>query len=172
MVNTEDFDAIFRDYYSRVYGFLLKMCNYSMELAEELAQETFFQAYLSLGSFRGGCQLGTWLIQIAKNRFYMSLRRQKPKQAPPEDTYPPANGSENGMEDKVIQRELLLRARQIIDGMSPNMSEVMLYRIYSDLPYAQIAALLKISEGSAKVLFHRGKELLRKKLKEEYGYEI
>ena len=168
----EDFDAIFRGYYSQVYGFLLKMCDYNRELAEELAQETFFQAYLSIDSFRGGCQLGTWLIQIAKNRCYMSRRKRKAEQAPPEDTYPQTGSSVNGMEDKFIQRELLLRARQIIDGMSPNMSDVMLYRIYSGLPYAQIAALLKISESSAKVLFHRGKELLRKKLKEEYGYEI
>lgn len=168
----EEFDAVFQGHYAQVYGFLLKLCDFDRDMAEELTQETFFQAYLSIGSFRGGCQVKTWLIQIAKNRFYMSLRKRKPGQVPMEETDREAGSSGEGMEDKVIRRELLSRARQVIDGMAPAMRDVMLYRIYTDLTYSQIAALLSISESSAKVLFHRGKELLRKKLKEVYGYEI
>lgn len=56
--------------------------------------------------------------------------------------------------------------------MQPAMRDVILYRVYSNLPYSQIAALLSISESSAKVLFYRGKQLLRTQLKEAYGYEI
>lgn len=52
------------------------------------------------------------------------------------------------------------------------MRDVMIYRIYSDMPYVQIGRLLSIKENSAKVIFFRGKEILRKRLKEDYGYEI
>lgn len=84
----------------------------------------------------------------------------------------PVDNSIGEIVDQLYQRQLIIHARIIIDGMQPNMRDVVLYRIYSELPYSQIAILLSISESSAKVLYHRGKELLRKKLKEDYGYEI
>lgn len=68
--------------------------------------------------------------------------------------------------------ETLTQALQVIDTMQPAMRDVILYCVYSDLPYAQIATLLSISESSAKVLFYRGKHLLRQKMKAEFGYEI
>ncbi len=52
------------------------------------------------------------------------------------------------------------------------MRDVMIYRICSDLSYKQIGLLMNISESSAKVLFFRSKQLLRSKLKEDYGYEL
>lgn len=166
----EDFDGIFRAYYSAVYGFLLKLSGFDCDLAQDLAQETFFEAYLAISDFKGGCELRTWLIGIAKNRFYMALRRQK-REAVRELAELPT-GDITTVEDELYRRELLRRSRSVIDGMQPKMREVMLYRIYSDLPYAQICATMGISESSAKTLFHRGKSLLQKRLREDYGYEI
>lgn len=169
----EQFDTIYQSHYSEVYGFLLKMCNYNKDIAEELTQETFYQVYISIANFKGNCQLKTWLIQIAKNRFYMALRKKKFASASLDKMeIETVDYSLESFTDELYQKELLVRARIVIDDMRPNMRDVVLYRIYSDLPYSQIATLLSISESSAKVLFHRGKELLRKKLKEIYGYEI
>lgn len=169
----QEFEAVFQKYHSDVYRFLLKMSDYDKEMAEELTSETFYQAYLAIARFKGKCQIKTWLIQIAKNQFYAALRKQKFKPTSFEDVV--SEPAEDPVEEKIeeaYQRELLCHARSIIEAMAPKMKEVMLYRIYSDLPYTQIAILLSISESSAKVLYHRGKELLRKKLKEDHGYEI
>lgn len=75
-------------------------------------------------------------------------------------------------QDETVKRQVLIHARKVIDSMEPKMRDVMIYRIYSDMPYAQIGRLLSIKENSAKVIFFRGKEILRKRLKEDYGYEI
>lgn len=171
----EQFELIFREHYSSVYAFLLKLSNYHSDIAEELAQETLFRAYLAIGDFKGKCQLRTWLIQIAKNCFYMYLRKNKAQTLSfheMESDSVAYSASEKSFTDILSEREMLANARVILDGMQPNMRDVMLYRIYSDLPYSQIAILLSISESSAKVLFHRGKNMLRTRLKEEYGYEI
>ena len=56
--------------------------------------------------------------------------------------------------------------------MQPKMRDIMLYWIYSDLPYLQIARLLFMSESSAKVLFYREKHILHNQLQEKYGYEL
>lgn len=167
----EEFETLFRRYYEDLYAFLMRLTGWDPTLAEELTQETFYRAFMALPDFRGQCQWRTWLIQIAKNCFYQTMRKRwdpLPLHALPAEPPAPGPSPEISMEE----RELLLRARILIDQMQPAMRDVMLYRIYTDLPYAQIAALLSISESSAKVLFHRGKHLLRTQLKEAYGYEI
>lgn len=169
----EKFDTIFQNHYADIYSFLLKISNYNNDISEELTQETFYQAYLSIANFKGNCQLKTWLIQIAKNRFYMGLRKEKYHPAFfREMIKEPVEHPIEEIADEIYKKEILFHARLIIDNMQPNMKDVMLYRIYSDLPYSEIAALLSISKSSAKVLFFRGKELLRKELKETYKYEI
>ena len=46
--------------------------------------------------------------------------------------------------------------------------DVVLLRLYAELPFSQIAESMKITENSAKVLFHRAKKLLMEELKNEY----
>jgi RNA polymerase sigma-70 factor (ECF subfamily) len=65
------------DYQKDVYRFLLKLTGYQHGLAEELTQETFYQAITSFSKFKGHCQVKTWLYQIAKNVLYQYLRKKK-----------------------------------------------------------------------------------------------
>lgn len=167
----ETFEELFRTCYRDVYHFIMKLSGYDAALSEELTQETFYRAYLALPDFRGQCQFKTWLIQIAKNCFYQALRKKRDT-LPLHELRAEPSGDAPPLPEELEDAETLARARQIIDAMQPAMRDVILYRVYSDLPYAQIAALLSISESSAKVLFHRGKHLLRQKMKEEFGYEI
>jgi RNA polymerase sigma factor (sigma-70 family) len=53
---------------------------YDYPLSEELTQETFYQAFISIDKFQGRCQIKTWLCQIAKNTFYQYLRKKKREQ--------------------------------------------------------------------------------------------
>ena len=51
-------------------------------------------------------------------------------------------------------------------------ADVLSYRLFQEMPYAEIAGLLGISENSAKVIYHRARAKLRKILEEAYGYEV
>lgn len=169
----EDFEKLFSCCYGTVYNFLLKMSDYNEDLAAELTQDTFYNAYLAIGDFKGGCKPETWLIAIAKNRFYMFLRDKKKAALSLEEIgADTADGRSLSPLEETAKRQVLFHGRKIIESMEPKMRDVMIYRIYSDMPYAQIGRLLSIKENSAKVIFFRGKEILRRRLKEEYGYEI
>ena len=55
----ESFEEIYSLYFKDIYRYVLSLCRNS-EQAEEITQETFFQAMKSISSFRGDCKMTVW----------------------------------------------------------------------------------------------------------------
>ena len=161
----EDFEAIYQEYYQRVFAFLFKMCQ-DRDLSEELTQESFYQALKSFHRYDGSCSLFTWLAAIAKNTYFKHLRKNTGRVL--EIIDPEESAVTGGEEDdpaEVLQKRTELEAlRRIIDKLPERYRDVVTLRIYGDLPFAEIAKILKISENSAKVLFYRAKNQIREEL--------
>ena len=161
----EDFEAIYQEYYQRVYAFLFKMCQ-DRDLSEELTQESFYQALKSFHRYDGSCSLFTWLAAIAKNTYFKHLRKSA---ARPVDLIDPEESAVTGGEEEdpaeLLEKRTELEAlRRIIDRLPDKYRDVVTLRIYGDLPFAEIARILKLSENSAKVLFYRAKNQIREEL--------
>ena len=62
-------------------------------------------------------------------------------------------------------------SRSLVSGMEipKKYRDVVLLRIYAELPFSQIALALKISENSAKVIFFRAKKKMMEVLKDEFA---
>src|SRR5689334_20323252 len=73
------FNEIVLRYKSKVYNFIHRMIP-SMQDAEDLTQETFVRAYLSIRSFQSRAGLNTWLFRIATNLCIDYGRRAKKTQ--------------------------------------------------------------------------------------------
>ena len=73
----DSFDDLFQRYSKDVFRFLFKLCGYNQTLAEDLMQDTFLYVYLGLSDFRSECPIKTWILQIAKNRYFLYLRNKK-----------------------------------------------------------------------------------------------
>jgi RNA polymerase sigma-70 factor (ECF subfamily) len=65
-----------REYYPGIYRHLLYLSGHR-EIAEDLTQETFFQAWRHLDRFEGRAPLGHWLHRIAHREFVRSLRSRR-----------------------------------------------------------------------------------------------
>lgn len=72
----ESFEEIYSLYFKDIYRYVLSLCRNS-EQAEEITQETFFQAMKSISSFRGDCKMTVWLCQIAKHLYFAQKRKEK-----------------------------------------------------------------------------------------------
>lgn len=59
-------DEIYRQYARTVYKYLRSLTR-DADLAEELTQETFYQAIRSSNRYDGSAKITTWLCGIAKN---------------------------------------------------------------------------------------------------------
>ena len=80
----DDMSAIYQQHARTVYKFLLAQCH-DPDLAEELTQETFYQAVRSADRFDGGCKVSVWLCQIAKHLWYQHLRKRRREVPMPEE---------------------------------------------------------------------------------------
>lgn len=162
------FDEIYLSHFSYVRRFLLKLCKGNEHTADDLTQETFFQAYISIHRFEGNCRVETWLCAIAQNVFYAFLRKEKSKNHFEKTQTIGENAGYAIQENYYLEHDIAIVLKQF-----PNVTaKVLMYRLFHDMPYAEISKLLRISENSAKVIYHRGRIKLKEILKKEYGYEI
>ena len=109
----DDMNEIYRNHAQTVYKFLLSH-THDPDLAEELTQETFYQAVRSIDRFDGGCKVSVWLCQIAKHLWYQHLRRHK-REAPMPEEAPevPAASAEEVLLEREGRLDPALTARFI-----------------------------------------------------------
>ncbi len=164
------FEEIYNLYHKDVYNFILKLSGYQTDISEELLQETFYQAYISLHRFRGGCEMKTWLCQIAKNTYY-SFIRSKVKQNKIIAAFSVREVYDD-IADSLERKDQFLHIKTVIESLDEMSRSIVQYRLYSELSYKEIASLLHMKETTAKVTYYRAKVRIQQLLKEVYGYEI
>ena len=165
-----EFEELYNSYYKDVYYFVLKLTGYQEHITEEVTQETFFQAFLSLKRFRGECSIKSWLCQIAKNTYYKYLRTHAKQLDMEEELFIEKEGKT--LSEVVEEKQMMSHLRKVIAELSERDRTIAECRLFCDMSYREIGSILGIREATAKVLFSRVKVKIQQRLKEEYGYEI
>ena len=153
----EDMEAVYRRYAQTVYKFLLSQCH-SAQMAEELTQETFYQAVRSIDRFDGSCKVSVWLCQIAKHLWYQHLRKANRETELPEEAELPLVPS---AEEEAVSRSGQLDLLRQIHSLPEPGREVVYLRAFGGLSFREIGEVLWKSENWARVTFYRSKERLR-----------
>lgn len=154
----DDMDQIYQQHAQTVYRFLLAHSK-DPGLAEELTQETFYQAIRSIHRFDGTCKLSVWLCQIAKHLWYQHLRKKKREEPMPDE--PPDTPSPSA-EEGLLEQEGRLELLKQIHALPELQREVVYLRAFGGLSFREIGDVLGKTETWARVTFYRGKEQLRK----------
>lgn len=157
----QSMDKIYREYAELVYRFLLgKTGNES--IAEELTQETFYQAVKSIERFDGTCKLSTWLCAIAKHQL-QAYRRKHPPQESLED-YKELPGT--GVEAEIFSSERRVELMKKLHLCPEPYREILYLRIFGSLSFKEIGEIMGKTENWARVTFYRAKERLKKEMSE------
>ena len=154
MDTTPDLHEAYTRHARTVYRFLLSQCG-SADLAEELTQETFYQAVRSADRFDGSCKVSTWLCQIAKHLFYHHVRKRNREEPLPEegDGLPPLPSAESEAIDRDGQLSLLRR----IHALPEPGREVVYLRTFGGLSFREIGEIFGKQETWARVTYHRAR---------------
>ena len=161
-MDKEKIDEIYRENAAMIYKYLCGLTRDS-GLAEELTQETFFQAIKGIEKFRGDCKISVWLCGIAKNLWYKELeKRSRHKTDSLDDTMP----SNENVEKKTLNNLEKVEVFRLMHNLDDVTREVMYLRLAGELKFSEIASILGKTENWARVTYYRGKQKIMKGMKE------
>lgn len=152
-------DEIYKDYAQTVYKYLLSLTR-DEALAEELTQETFYQAIRTCDRYDGSCSLPTWLCAIAKNAL-RTYRRKHPPQEDIDDIPEEAFAQPSAESGAVASEDRVALFRRLHELPEPY-REILYLRIFGGLSFREIGEVQGRTENWARVTFYRSKEKLRK----------
>ena len=155
-----DFDSIYRQNADTVFRFLLARTG-SVDLSEELTQETFYQAIKSIDRYDGKSTISSWLCGIAKNLLYAHLREKSKGPVSIETVPEPAIAS---AEDMVESREELQAVMRAIEDYPDPGGEILKLRLFGGLSFKQIGKIMNHTETWARVNYYRAKQTIVKEL--------
>ncbi len=164
------FARLVRRYQRRLTAFLAQLVG-DLELARELAQETFLRAWSALDRFDPRYKFSTWLFRIGHNLGIDHLRRRRVA------TVPLVREDADGEEVEVAvadvgkdplehfeNRELADELRGAINGLRSEYRELVLLRHFAGLSYQEIADFKSMPIGTVKNKLFRAHTVLRKAL--------
>lgn len=154
----QDSDRLYRQHAKTVYKYLLSLTA-SEDLAEELTQETFYQAVKSINRFDGSCKITTWLCAIAKKQL-SAYRRKHPET----EEFQGFGSTAASAEDEALSAEVKVSLFTGLHACPEPYREVLYMRILGGLSFKEIGEALGRTENWARVTYYRGKEKLRKEL--------
>ncbi len=165
-------------YEDRIFTFGLKMCGHLQD-AEDIAQETFLNAFRYLKDFRGETKLKNWLFMIA-TRACMRKRRKKKCEPDHEislDSFIHEDGSDGKYEipdwsddpsDNVMRAELKKIIDVAIQTLPHKYRLVFNLREIEGFNTKETAEILEISTQSVKTRLHRARLFMREEISKQY----
>lgn len=155
----KDIEEYYKIYGKKVYLYLLSMVH-DENLAEELTQETFYQAMKTIDKYRGECKPSVWFCQIAKHVWYRYLDKNKKYEMVSIDALNTDIADPYDLNSEVVNRFCKLEFYKKLRKFDENMKEIVYLRISSDLSFAEIGEIVGKSENCVRVTFYRAKKKL------------
>lgn len=151
------FGRLVEAYQVRLRRFFLNLTLGNEALSDDLAQETFIKAYLSLRSFKGLSGFGTWLYRIGYNEFYSEMRRRhEESEEAGADT-----ARRLTADDSEARTDARTDAETLMRGLTPPERTAVTLFYIEDCPIAKIAKIMQTPTGTVKSHLHRAKAKMK-----------
>ena len=159
---------------NRVYNLCLRMLSNSAE-AEDIAQDVFVRAFMSISSFREEAKLSTWLYRIAvnlcKNRLKYQARRYSKAhtalEAVTEHSASASSGRTTGeadaRPDQILEANRAeARIQRALMAVDEDFRRLLVLRDIQGLTYIDIMKVTGLPEGTVKSRLHRARSALQR----------
>lgn len=175
--NAEAFNILIDRYSADIYALLYRLTE-NAEEAGDLTQETFLRALRAIRKFRGDADIKTWLYRIAinesRNRFRWWKRRKRESTISLDEPLSEDGGSMQDTipgvtpdpEAAILQREREYVLTKALQEIPEIYREAVVLCDIEGFTYDEIAVALNINLGTVKSRIGRGREELRRRLKD------
>lgn len=145
-------------YRKRIHRFIRSRVS-DNNLAEELTQDTFVDAFRYLHTFRGDSQFYTWLCTIAIRRTYTS---------PPKSLKSEADMVTHTTPEYLLSnKQSISNVAEVMKKLPPQQAHALYLKAYENKSYDEISKVLTCSKSYAKNLVYFAKRQIRKELNDE-----
>ncbi len=153
---------LYEKYREEILLYVYSLCH-SMEAAEDITQEVFVKAILSLSDHHENFR--AWLYMVARNLTYNYSRKNKNKaKAVEELKQGPA--FEADISEKVVMKEQYKELYEAIGKLNENYREILVLQYFGNMQLKEVAEVLGISHGNARALAHRARSKLKQLVEE------
>ena len=165
--NLYSFEILVKRHQKNIYRLAFRMTK-DHDSADDISQETFVKAFISINSFKEEYRFYPWISRICMNLSINHLKRKKFMESESELS-PKRIEEKEAVTDpmnQMIKDELMDRIDSSIDRLPPSFKAVLILKVYEELSYEQIAKTLNISVGTVMSRLFRARERLQKSLKD------
>ncbi len=154
------FETLVDRYYRQIQHYLTRQVN-DHELASDLTQETFIDAFRHLDRLQEDRPFAAWLYRIARNNMLHELRKYRVRQnislewLHPHEQSVLADVSTGERLDAYHERELI---HTVLDQLSPALRKALLLYILWGFSGQEVARILDISAPAARQRISRARE--------------
>jgi RNA polymerase sigma-70 factor, ECF subfamily len=155
------FNILTLRYQEKIYWVVRRLISDHDE-ADDIVQDVFIRAYHSLKTFKGESSVYTWLYRIAVNLSLNEIRRKKIRKTfSLDDSAAEQHSTDDDTPSEALERqEQSLMIKKAIDLLPEKQKKVFVLRYYEELPYEEIAKIVKTSVGGLKAnYFHAVKKI-------------
>ena len=149
------FDELLARYQGKLFNYIYFIVR-SQELAEDLFQETFVKAIMTIqqGRYTASGKFGAWLTRIAHNMIIDSFRQERSENTISNDETDvdllnDADLCDDNIEMQMVNDQTLSDVRRLMDALPDNQREVVYMRYYQDLSFKEIAEIIGVSINTA-----------------------
>jgi len=147
-----------------------------VDLVEDIAQETFIQAYRALHQFRGDAQFYTWLYRIAVNTAKKFLLKLKQDPTVSENFFAANDDDETSWrkqepmadetpESVLAAKEIAAVVNAALDELPQDLRQAVTLREIEGLSYEEIAEAMACPIGTVRSRIFRAREAISAKVK-------
>ena len=161
------FDELVERHFARVAGIAGRFFR-QPDAAEEIHQEVFLKAFISIGSYRGEVPLEHWLSRIAVNACYDALRRSRRRPETPIESVADPAADSPGPDAEAgdgasfwRQEQARIAADEMLAMLQPAERLVLTLMVLEDRSAADVADLTGWSVVNVKVRAFRARRKLK-----------
>ncbi|MVP00324.1 sigma-70 family RNA polymerase sigma factor [Paenibacillus sp. N10] len=155
-MNGYTLEDLMNTYGQDVWNFAFSICK-NRQLADDIAQDVFLQAYRHVASFRGESSVKTWLLKITRNISYNNRKSAFVRKVMLVDFVHRAGQSQSA-EDIFLEQEAANEVWLCVFRLPVKFREVIVLDAKYHLSVSEIAGVLNISEGTVKSRLHRARK--------------
>jgi len=161
------FNELVRRHQERVYWIARRVVG-KHDDAADVVQDVFVRMFKALKGFRGDSEFSTWLYRIAMNVSLNAIRAKRVKDfIRYDDTI--ESRSEELPDAELLRNEYQTVLERAIQRLPPKQKLVFIMRYYDEMPYDQMAKLLKKSVGGLKANYFHALKKVQEYVRKEMG---